>query len=158
MRKFLPLAVAGFIIIFLWGCAPCIPVSTGRPLEDGKILRIQPGKTTKEAVIEWFGTPMAIAIQGEILKIQTEASWAKNMPRGGYYFEIDSDTFFELFSSKHELTEYHRIYYYYHAVSTKYAVILVVAAHERGKTVIDKLWILVNEETGIVEDYVFRKH
>jgi len=43
-----------------------------------------------------------------------------------YYFEIDSDTFFELFSSKHELTEYHRIYYYYRAVSTKGAVILLL--------------------------------
>lgn len=158
MRKFLPLAVAGFIIIFLWGCVPAPLVTTGRPLKDEKIIRIQPGKTTKEDIIEWFGAPMAIAVQGEILKIQAEASWAKNMPRGGYYFEIDSDTFFELFSSKHELTEYHRIYYYYRAVSKKGFLILLLYLYDSGKTVIDKLWILVNEETGIVEDYVFRKH
>ncbi|KPJ63568.1 hypothetical protein AMJ44_14270 [candidate division WOR-1 bacterium DG_54_3] len=158
MREFLPLTVVTSIIIFLWGCAPAPPVTTGRPLKDEKIIRIQPGKTTKGDIIEWFGAPMAIAVQGEILKIQTEASWAKGNPRGGYYFEIDSDTFFELFSSKHELTEYHRIYYYYRAVSTKSAVILLLYFYESGRTVIDRLWILVNEETGIVEDYVFRKY
>ncbi len=158
MRKFYLLIVIGFIAFILLGCAPAPPVWTGKPIEDEKINRIKPGQTKKQDIIEWFSAPMAIAVQGEVLKIQAEASWAYGNPRGGYYYQVDSDTFFELFSSQHKLTEYHRIYYYYHAVSTKEGYVFIFSVYESGRTKFDKLWILVNEKTGIAEDYVFRKH
>jgi hypothetical protein len=155
MRKFFLLTGVGLMVLFLSECVPAIPMRTGRPLKDDKILTITPGKTTKQDIIELFGAPMAIAKQGEVLKIQSERTYLS--PKSSYY-EIDSDTFFELFSSQHTLTEYHRIYYYYHAVSKETGLVLGFFIYENGKTIFYKLWILVNEETGMVEDYVFRKH
>jgi tRNA-binding EMAP/Myf-like protein len=34
---------------------------------------------------------------------------------------------------------------------------ILAAVDKNGKTMADSLWVLVNERTGIVEDYVFRK-
>ena len=41
------------------------------------------------------------------------------------------------------------------AVESRWMIVTLV--DKSGKTMTDSLWVLMNERTGIVEDYVFRK-
>ena len=147
-------------VILAQGCVPAPPVITGPVLPRENIEKIQPGKTKKTEILEWFGLPMAIGAKGATLTILRESAWVGEalggkIRRGGYY-QAEADTFFELFSSKHKIVEQHRVYYYYRAVSTQFGFFAALAIYETRKTRFDKLWLLINEETGVVEDYVFR--
>ena len=157
LQRFLCLAVA-VSGIALWGCAPAIPIRTGEPLDESRINHIRRGETTKHEILESLGPPIAIAVRDETVTIQSPTLWIYgSLKRGGYY-EIQSDTFFELFSWQHELNDYHRVYYYYSTLSKTVAFVMLLAVYARGWTDIDELWLLVNERTGVVEDYVLRMH
>ncbi len=123
----------------------------GEPFGEDQIKKIQPGKTTRQEILEMFGPPVAVARKGKVMKIPPQ--WLRK--EGSQ--EIDSDTFFELFSTTHELTENHIIYYYYYSEETGMTGMVLFAALGKGELGVDKLWILVNGETGIVEDYLFRE-
>lgn len=151
------LVLLALVVAWTQGCLAAPPLITGAPLSEEAVKRIEPGRTTKAQLFEWFGAPMAIGETGEQLRIPRETVWTVEGPvRQGGYHEVDADTFFELFGSKHNIGDHHRIYYYYRAVSTKYAVVAVLAIYETGRTRVHKLWVLVNEDIGTVEDYVFR--
>ena len=146
-----------FAILCLSGCClPLFPYSkTGEPIREDKVTIIESGKTTKEELFEWFGAPTSIAARGEITVIPSV-----RVQHGGWigdYYKIETNTFFELFSANHELSEYHRVYYYRYVVSKEMLFMGIVVGYWSGKTLTDSLWALVNEKTGIVEDYVFRK-
>ena len=153
-----PLAIlAVFFVVLLQGC-PSLPIRSGVQLPQETVEQLQPGKTTKAEVLDWFGMPLSIAKKGETLTIFRESAWvAGGGIRPSSYYQVDADTFFELFSAKRKITDRHRIYYYYHSVSTKFAIIAIVYNRESAHTRKDQLWLLMDEETGIVEDYVFRK-
>lgn len=70
---------------------------------------------------------------------------------------VESDTFFELFAPEVELTEYHRVYYFYFSESRELMFFLILAMYDQIDTKFDKLWLLVDEKTGIVEDYFFKQ-
>ena len=99
--------------------------------------------------------PKAIAAKDEVSTFPAERiAGHGRMPRPFYevktrlpYYRIDSDTLFELFSKDRQLTEYHRIYYYTDLVYRPFSF-----------QPESRLWILINEKTNIVEDYIFRKH
>jgi hypothetical protein len=76
--------------------------------------------------------------------------------RRGGYDEVNAETFFELFSSKRKLGDQHRVYYYYRAVSTSYTAIGLIVYYTSAQTRASKLWVLVDENMGTVDDYVFR--
>jgi len=71
--------------------------------------------------------------------------------------EVDSELIFELFSEKHEIGDHHIIYFYYsigtHSGGIMAFPLLFVGS---GSVNIDRLWILINQKTHRVEDYVFR--
>ena len=123
----------------------------GETIEDESAKNIQPGKTVKQDILQWFGPPIAIARKGELVKI----------PRLGAnrtgWDEIQSDTFFELFSSKQPLTQNHIVYYYHSAEETSTAGMLIVYAHGEGKLAVSNLWILIDDKTGVVADFLFRR-
>jgi hypothetical protein len=54
------------------------------------------------------------------------------------------------------LDDCHRIYYYHHVRSSKAGYVLVFAIYG-GDPATDRLWVLVNEKTGIVEEFAFKK-
>ena len=81
----------------------------GEPFGEDQIKKIQPGKTTRQEILEMFGPPVAVAKKGKVMKIPSLGQRKEGSE------EIDSDTFFELFSTTHELTANHIIYYYYHS-------------------------------------------
>ena len=126
----------------------CISMSThsGTPIEQEQLEKIQHGKTTKHEVFEWIGPPMSVASRNEMISIPAPFQWDTKMALGPQ----SSESWFELFSSGREFNEYHRVYYFYYARS-KYKYDFMV--YKTVETDFDKLWLLVNEQTGTVEDY-----
>lgn len=126
----------------------------------GKVQMIESEKTTKREIFEKFGPPKAIAAKDEVSTFPAEriagrgglAPYDVSVPYSARfthlpYYRIDSDILFELFSIGRQFTEYHRVYYYSDSILRKG----VLEPESR-------LWILINEKTSIVEDYIFRKH
>ena len=141
---------------FLSGCMPRLPVRTGKKIQEDQLQALRPGETTKKQIFGQFGAPMAIVGKDEIVAVLSPTAWTGNHLKIGNHEEIDSNPFIELFSD-HPLSEYHRVYYYYSSWSTGTSYFLFVGSHETSKTTIDRLWILINEKTGQMEDYHFKK-
>ncbi len=163
MKRSLAIAIVGLGLLCAMGCVvPTIPFKTGEPIRGDRLVTLTSGTTTKQDLLEQFGPPTAIVAQHEIVAIPAPFAWnagpATSFKMIARDYRFQSDTFFELFSSGHGLGEYHRIYYYDYVVSSKTGYIFIVAFNESGMTETDRLWVLVNEKTGIVEDYVFKKH
>jgi len=118
---------------------------------EDQIKMILPGKTTKQEILLWFGPPLAIARKGKVMKIPSP-----DVQKTSSY-ELDSDTFLELFSGKHEITENHIVYYYTYSETKGTGAFILFAGTDSSRLIVDKLWILINRETGIVEDYMFRE-
>jgi hypothetical protein len=163
MKRSLVIAVVSLALLSATGCVfPNITFKTGEPIREDRLVTISPGKTTKQDLLGQFGPPTAIVAQHEIAAIPTPKVWnagpstSVRMIARDYRFQ--SDTFFELFASGRGYGEYHRIYYYDYVVSSKTSYMFFVAFYESGMTETDRLWVVVNEKTGIVEDYVFKKH
>ncbi len=146
--------------IYISGCAPTQVIISRISMEQ--VQQIETEKTTKRDVFDKFGAPKAIAAKDEVSTFPAEriAGYGGTAPPiydsrillyeryiGLPYYRIDSDTLFELFSKDRQLTEYHQIYYYSDNVLRK-------GVFEPES----RLWILINEKTSIVEDYIFRKH
>src|SRR2546423_8252066 len=149
---------AALITVTLQACAPALPLSSGVSLSEARVQRLQPGKTSKHEVLELFGMPLSIAKKGEVLTVSRGSEYkagGSGVEHAGLYF-VPADTFFELFTPKHRIGEYHRIYYYYDAVSNKPLLMLGVYFRESSTTRSDQLWMLINEQTGLVDDFVFR--
>ena len=144
--------------LYTSGCAPTrldiIPME--------QVQQIETDKTTKKEIFDKLGPPKAIAAKDEVSTFPAERiaghgrltpphydssipihEWKTRLP----YYRIDSHTLFELFSKDRQLTEYHQIYYYSDGIPRK-------GVYEPES----RLWILINEKTGTVEDYILRKH
>jgi hypothetical protein len=158
MKKSISLSLL-VVSLLVPGCAPAIPFKTGSPIREDQVKMIMVGKTTKNDLFEWFGAPMAAAARNEIAVISSPTIWthAPGMMTGGSY-SIESNAFFELFAQEHDLNEYHRIYYFDYTASYRSAYIFVLAFYESGYTKSDRLWVLMNEKTGLVEDFAFKKY
>lgn len=146
----------GLALCLLPGCLTLYKYS-GTEIKVSRVAQIQPGKTLKKQAFEWFGAPVAISARGEIVRVPKVSVPDKEyrVPRRPTL--VESDTFFELFDSDIELTEYHRVYYFYFSESRELMYFLMVAMYDEIDTNLDKLWLLVDERTGIVDDYFFRK-
>ena len=122
----------------------------GESLRDKDLKKIQLGQTTKQEILEMFGPPLAIARKGKILKL----------PRAGERKagseEIQSEIFFELFSTKYTLNPEHIIYYYFSTEVSGVGGFFLFVGKTSAELNVDKLWILINEKTAVVEDYIFR--
>lgn len=144
------LALAVLITLTLKGC---LVVGGTTKLDDQisekSVKQITAGKTTKSEILEWFGPPTAIARRGKSLAIP-DADFDGTRT-------VDSETFFELFSIKHDLTEDHIIYYYQSFKVGSTAGIFLFVGSESKKVHSSKIWMLINNNTGIVEDYVYKK-
>jgi hypothetical protein len=143
----------------LGGCILPHPTQhTGNTIRSQQVKTIEPGKTTKQELFALFGAPMGIVVQKEATTILAPTQYMSEgiLHRGSY--EVQADTQFELFSVRHSFTDYDRVYYYYDASYGKIAYFFVLYIYESGNTKINRLWVLMNEKTGIVEDYVYREH
>lgn len=156
MRRVAPVVAAALAALGLGGCIPSVTLRTGHPIVDNQVKAIVPGITTKTELFERFGAPAGIAARGEIVTIAFPATRPAPYP-GETSCPVDADTFFELFPGAREPDEYRRVYYFRHVVNRKMNFFMLLALYGRGSTNADRLWALVNEKTGIVEDYAFKK-
>jgi hypothetical protein len=72
-------------------------------------------------------------------------------------YDFDSDAFFELFLPLAEPGSARRIYYHRHVEDESTVWFLLFWVGSTGRTATDRLWTLVDERTGIVEDYAYQK-
>lgn len=123
---------------------------------DKLVVSVEPGKTTKRELLKRFGPPVTIAAQDEMTVIPL----VYDVPplRPGNTYAIRSDTWFELFSADRDLTEYHRVYYYYALSRSRVLMFFWLFDYRGSSTETDRLWFLVDERTGTVEDYAFKEH
>jgi hypothetical protein len=143
------------LAVQLGGCIVTPDLKDGSELNQLDIWGIDPGLTTREELLERFGIPYGVAVFGEELVIKQPARWMGGVIRPGVIQRKDPEAFFELFAEHHALSSDHRVYYYYHATSTETLVELVVYSSNTAYIEVDELWVLVNERTQIVEDYVY---
>lgn len=146
----------GLSLNILPGCLTLFKYS-GTEIKAARVAQIQPGKTLKRDALEWFGAPMTISARGEIVVIPKASVPDKEYRVPRRPTVVESDTFFDLFSPEVEFTEYHRVYYFYFSESRELMYFLILAMYDEIETKFDKLWLLVDERTGIVEDYFFKE-
>lgn len=146
----------GLILFLMTGCITLFKYS-GTEIKATRVAKIQPGKTLKRDALEWFGAPITISAPGEIVVVPQATTPDKEYRIPRRLTIVESDTFFDLFSPEVEITEYHRVYYFYFSESKELMYFLMLATYDQIDTKFDKLWLLVNERTGIVEKYFFKQ-
>jgi len=156
MRLWKARILLGLFLCLMPGCITLFKYS-GTEIKAVRVAQIQPGKTHKRDALEWFGAPMAISARGEVVAIPKASTPDKEYRVPRRPTVVASDTFFELFSPEVEFTKYHRVYYFYFSESRNLMYFLFLAKYDEIETKFDKLWLLVNERTGIVEDYFFKE-
>lgn len=111
---------------------------------------IKPGQTTRQEIIAALGPPLALARQG----VKTTVFF------GDTYLPMSSsrtpEVYFELFRDRLALRDNHVIYYYRSASSYASESFVIFAMSRTVKLHIKSLWVLVDDDTGIVQDYIFR--
>jgi hypothetical protein len=141
--------LAVFLTTSLLGC-----VTTGAAIRTERVKSIIPGKTTKNDLLDMFGAPASVSGRDETLTLSSAAIMGKPFSNR-FSYRLRADTFFALFP---HADEYRRVYYFFHAVSYTYPVWYILYFGENGKTKTDRLWVLVDEHTGVVEDYAFKRY
>ena len=131
----------GALTLLVGGCF----VAVGRersepPLDRGLIEKIRPRTTTAAEILQWFGPPAMIARQSSA----QHASAADTAP------------LLELFAAKRPLGDQHVVYFYHSAARREVAGGVLLAAGVHSRAVVDRLWILIDKQSGLVDDYVFR--
>jgi hypothetical protein len=150
--------LAALALIILIPVGGCIwgSVQYDRTLEKELIKNIEPGKTTRKNILEWFGPPEILARKdGVVLLPPLETGQGKMR-------QVDSIVFFKYFLERHPIAEQHVVYYYFNewekigGVSIPIpGLALASLPLTSGNLQSRELWVLVNRKTGRVEDYVF---
>lgn len=103
--------------------------------------KIEAGLTTKKQVLDWFGPPAGIARKGQEDKI---------IP----VLRARAETLLELFSARRPLIESDIVYYYRNLSLETRGGAVFFAMHASRSAQTQELWILIDDRSGIVRDYV----
>ena len=148
-------AAVVLVLLCLSGC--CLiggQYLVDEPIGKKRVERIRPGQTTIRELLVWLGPPVAIARSG-----RTVIFPPPSIGKSGY-LEMNSDAFFELFSSGRALREEEVVYYYDASRKSSLGglviMILINFSGQTDRVKVERLWLLVDEGTGIIEDYVYR--
>ena len=123
------------------------------PLPRERIREIVRGATTRREILERFGPPAAVARRGRTMVFPPPGPAKRGRQ------DVGSETFLELFSTARALREA-EIVYYYDASRVEangfVFVPLIGGGYYLNRILVERLWLLIDENTGVVEDYVFR--
>jgi hypothetical protein len=157
------LTLVASVLVLGTGCI--LPVldakRCGRPIEDGDAARVLKGKTAKADLLDALGPPMAIAGRGEWVEVpaatvhHVDEMTHRLVWFGGGSWTQQGDAWLAPFAARRALRDSHRVYYWYSTSESGVALFLLVGYSGR-RTNLDELWVLVDEETGLAEDAVFR--
>lgn len=145
--KSIALGVGMILLMMDMGCFAWGARISGS-ISEKQVQGINHGQTTRQQILDWFGEPNAVARQdGGFL----------HKPVGPHVNseEFSSEVFFKLFSETHRTGPQYIIYYYQHVPGGTATGVWLNPIE--GEVVIEKLWVLIDQETGNVEDHVFRK-
>jgi len=143
----LPLAGLAMALFFLASCA-IATVKADEHFDEALVKQIQPGVTTRAEVTRMFGIPVAVARQGEEVRYP-----APDIRKAGYR-TAPGDVFLDLFTPKHAIGPNHRVYYYY-SVKLKTSSVFAGVTVNNSELTTDELWILIDDTSGQVVDYIF---
>lgn len=142
-------------VMLLGGCV--MRGESGRILDAASLRGLIPEKTGKDDLYTLCGWPSAIILPDDTASLViVPRTAATPLSRGAY--RIDTAAYYELFFRRRTLGEAHQIVYYEHLTSHNFFWMLLILYYNQGEATADRLWVLVNEETGLVEDYAFKKH
>lgn len=147
-------AVAAIAALCLGGCFVARErILAGEPLPGDRIREIRRGTTTKQEILERFGPPAAIARPGTTVVFPPPGLGGRGRA------EVPSEVFLELFSSGRAIRD-SDVVYYYDASCLKSTGVLIVpligGGYHSTEMAVERLWVLVDGRTGVVEDYVYR--
>lgn len=123
------------------------------PITRDAVGEIRDGVTTRREILARFGPPVAVARRGQpvLLPIPGPERWGRRV--------ADPDAFFAPFPAEAPADGGGTVWYY-DATEVRAAGALVVpiagAGYFSKDYVTDRLWILIEERTGIVRGHVFR--
>lgn len=148
-------ALAALTVLLLGGCfAMRDRRAIDEPILPGRVAEIRPGVTTRWEVLEAFGPPRAVARPGTTMTFPPPGGWRP----GGE--AVPSEAFLGLFAVRRPLRP-SEVVFYYEASARKETGFLVFPLVGGGavtkEAVVDRLFLLVNEETGRVEDVILRR-
>ncbi len=152
---------AALALLALSGCVlPAFPHWSGRPLERADVALLEPGRTTKHDLFQRLGPPFAIAAPGEVVAVEAPAAMLGSgglcQLRPGGAYRVDSGAWFEPFAARRPLREGERVYYWYAWRAGGWDWFLLLALVASCSNEAREVWVLVDEDTGLVEDVVFR--
>ncbi len=139
------------VVLFAVGTTGCTVISgtyvAEEPFTGEQVKQIRNYYTTRADVLGWFGPPAVIARQGAVLKVPPPGPGKRGSR------EVPAEQFFKLFAESHALTGDHIVYYYqdsslhWSEIAIGYIVLPTTSTMR-----VTKLWVLINDKTGIVED------
>jgi len=124
------------------------------PLRPDRVAAIRPGVTTRFDLLKAFGPPRAVARQGTTMTFPPPGGWRP----GGE--SVPSEAFLDLFKAKRPLRPSEVVFYYEASVrkETGFLILpLVGGGVITREAVVDRLFLLVDEGTGRVEDVIHRR-
>jgi hypothetical protein len=144
------------VVMLLGGCI--MRGESGRRLDAALLHEIIPEQMGKDGLYTLCGWPSAIILPDDTASLRIVPPLAAATPLSRGVYRVDTAAYYELFARRRTLGEAHQIVYYEHLTSHKFFWMLLILYYSQGEATADRLWVLVNEETGLVEDYAFKKH
>ena len=136
-----------FMLFQLTGCSKRF--ETGIKIEQVMLKNIQTGKTTKNELFKLLGLPKAIAVWNRPMYLyQPRIYTGETGLHADRIAQLQAEPFYEVFKTRNKLKDVHRVYYYYYAICKSSPGAKVTLEQ-------DRLWVLMNEESEIVEDIYF---
>jgi hypothetical protein len=150
--SFVSLAV---VSLLLAGCCMLsAKYRTDEAIGRESVLKIRCGETTLEDVVKQFGPPLVIARKGKNTIYSTPRQATVR------FVERSSQPFLELFSKDRPVSDNEAVYYYRATKRDKTGFLLFLLLINIGETInevqTEHLWLLVDEQTGVVEDVEYR--
>ncbi len=148
-------------IVLMSGCGPTTSITKWDPqFSEKDLLTIVPGETTKKELLGLLGPPAAMTRKDMNSMIFD--------PQTGTTTLLPPESFFEMFSLENGPGMEHVIYYYQSIKASQHGFFIYFffgivpygpAPIEKYKPRVDlELWVLIDNEKGIVIDYAYKQN
>lgn len=118
-----------------------------QPFTEKQVKQIRSDRTTKADILAWFGPPVALARHSGAMKVPPPGPGKRGSN------DLAPELYLGLFAQKHRLTSDHIVYYYQDSSLHWSEVVFLVGPFITEPSMeVRKLWVLINERTGNVED------